>query len=371
MLTSDYEKALEECYETIVFPENWSAALDRLARSVGATGAMFYPKDVNENATLVPSSRVYGELLEDYVEGGWFDNHYRAVRGWPLFEKGGRNVILEHDLATDDERKRLPHYNELYLKWGFPAFAAVGFMVDGDPWCVPLIRTERHGGFFTREEANQLALLPPHLSRMMKLATHFERSRNSSSLETFDQSGKAAMLLDRYGRISTMNSHAERLLRANLEYIRVRSGRLHACRHQDDRHLQTLIASSTDWRISPADITNVMNVYIPRLGKSPIGIEAISPPGVIRAISSIGHAILLLSDLDQRERPDHHKFVQALALTPSEALMCACLLEGSSIKQAADRLQITQGTARQYVKSAMQKTGVHRQSELLLLLARL
>ncbi|UUP19265.1 helix-turn-helix transcriptional regulator [Nitratireductor thuwali] len=58
-------------------------------------------------------------------------------------------------------------------------------------------------------------------------------------------------------------------------------------------------------------------------------------------------------------------------LTRAEAALAQHLLEGASLKEAAERLKITQGTARQRLKVIFNKTDTHRQSELIALLQRL
>ena len=129
--------AIDACYDAVVDPETWPDALHALARSLNAACAMFYPETFT--GPLSPASRDYGDFLDAYMRGGWYLNHYRADRGWPLL-KSGKAVLFEHDLASDAERRRLRHYNELYLKWDYPGFAAVGFRLDGEYWAVPLLR---------------------------------------------------------------------------------------------------------------------------------------------------------------------------------------------------------------------------------------
>ena len=126
MRAEEVGRALDACYDAVSSPELWQSALHDLASSLGATCAMFYPKDVADGATQVPSSTHYADLLEDYVAGQWYENHYRADRGWPLLELNPVTVVLEHDLSTEEERRRLATYNEFYLKWGYPGFAAIG-----------------------------------------------------------------------------------------------------------------------------------------------------------------------------------------------------------------------------------------------------
>jgi DNA-binding CsgD family transcriptional regulator len=58
-------------------------------------------------------------------------------------------------------------------------------------------------------------------------------------------------------------------------------------------------------------------------------------------------------------------------LTPSETRLAALLARGLSIETAAMELRIARQTARNQLKSVFAKTGVHRQSELVSLIAQL
>jgi hypothetical protein len=92
--------AIDACYDAVFEPTRWPDALHVLARSLNSVCAMFYPENPSGRLLSVPFSRDYGDFLDDYVKGGWYANHYRAERGWPLL-KSGQPVIIEHDLATE------------------------------------------------------------------------------------------------------------------------------------------------------------------------------------------------------------------------------------------------------------------------------
>ncbi len=51
-------------------------------------------------------------------------------------------------------------------------------------------------------------------------------------------------------------------------------------------------------------------------------------------------------------------------LSPRQTKLTALLLAGSSLKEAANVLGITEGSARQYLKGIFRKTGARRQADL-------
>lgn len=60
----------------------------------------------------------------------------------------------------------------------------------------------------------------------------------------------------------------------------------------------------------------------------------------------------------------------SLGLTAAESRLAVRLLTGESLRSAAAALGITYESARSQLKSIFQKTGTHRQGELIALLAR-
>ena len=62
----------------------------------------------------------------------------------------GLKVVLEHDLVSDDERRRLPICQELLREHDLPWFAAVAFQVDGRDWRLSLPRHAEQGAFSAR-----------------------------------------------------------------------------------------------------------------------------------------------------------------------------------------------------------------------------
>jgi DNA-binding CsgD family transcriptional regulator len=61
----------------------------------------------------------------------------------------------------------------------------------------------------------------------------------------------------------------------------------------------------------------------------------------------------------------------AFGLTGAEAKLAAQLASGDALERAAERLGIAKTTARNQLRAIFSKTGVHRQAELVALLATL
>ena len=72
-------------------------------------------------------------------------------------------------------------------------------------------------------------------------------------------------------------------------------------------------------------------------------------------------------DLDKAERG---LLERSLKLSPAQARLAALLYDGVSIRDAAEQLGITEGSARQYLRRIFAKTGTNRQVDLIRKIAR-
>jgi DNA-binding CsgD family transcriptional regulator len=83
-----------------------------------------------------------------------------------------------------------------------------------------------------------------------------------------------------------------------------------------------------------------------------------------RQANGAAKAVIFISDPDQGLRASRLRLLQLFELTPAEANLVALLAAGHDLSEAADVLRITKESARTYLKHAFEKTGTHRQAEL-------
>jgi DNA-binding CsgD family transcriptional regulator len=367
MREADIERATDACYEAVTAPEAWPDALQQFAWSVDASCAMLYPKDVGKAAVSVPASRDYQPFLEEYVAKNWFDNHYRADRGWPLMAR--RGVVIEHDLATDEERRKIPVYNDLYLRWGYPGFAAIGFSVGANRWCVPFLRSTRQG-FFSREEAERIAGFRQHMRRWVSLSERFEIARLTAGIEALEKVGCAAMLVGPTGHVDAMNAKAESLLGKVPQSLLVKGGHLHAADQASDHRLRTLITAALAPEAGTSRGEDVRPILVEQPERRPLVVEAVSVSGIVSAISTKARTILLVTDLGEKRSPRVERLCATFGFTAAEARLAAALTAGENLRAAAQANSIAYETARVRLKSIFEKTGVQRQAELVGMLTR-
>lgn len=364
------ERALDACYEAVASPQAWRQALDEMSVAMGAAAIMFYPKDLSADSAPVPCSQAYDDFLPDFIAGGWYDGHYRSERGWPLLRRADTTVIIEHQLATDEERRSLPHYNELYLPKGYPGFAAIGFNVGNEQWAMCVLR-DHSQGFFTLEESERMVPLAGHFSRMVRLAEKFESSCISTSLAALDKMERAAAVLGKDGRICAMNPACEALLTRSSASLTVRGGKFVAAHPEANRDLQRLVHALTAAGHGDRRDAHAMTVAVARQDRPPVLLEGLSIAVLGLEHTVHAHSVLIFYDPDLVPAQSADKIRATFHLTPAEADFATLLAAGQGLGEIADAQSITKETARQRLKSIFSKTDTHRQGELVSLLGRL
>lgn len=369
------QAALDACYDAVITPTAWASALQNLASTVDAAAMMFYPLELRMDASdprnpdhvlsQAPMATGYQELIDEYERGAWYLDHYRAQRGLPLM-KAGQHVVIEHQLATDEERRRSRHYNELYLRFGFAGYAMVNIPMVDQAWCVPMVRSTAQG-HFSAEDAGHLRRLIPHFRRLISLSGKLSVERGLAASAGLEVIRFPAALIDWHGGVRSINAPLHKLLGQGIDLVR---GHLSAADSASDKALRNLIRNALSVERSAIGASRATAV-LARPFRRPLLVEALPLSGLFHEIFSHSLVLLLVTDLDGRPTLPDGRLKEVFGLTFAEARLASHLLGGTDLKEAADTLGITYETARSQLRSIFSKTGTTRQVDLVLLLNRL
>jgi DNA-binding CsgD family transcriptional regulator len=122
--------------------------------------------------------------------------------------------------------------------------------------------------------------------------------------------------------------------------------------------------------LDPSLWPEVMQEIARRRDIDPVLIEVIPLDGAAKEPFLNANSLLILTDLSGRHVPAGEALQKAFALTPAETRLAVRLGAGDSLEQAAERLSITRETSRNQLKRIFSKLGVHRQAELIAILAK-
>ena len=326
---------------------------------IGVAGAALFP--IRGRLPLMPHSERLAEGFDIYIRDGWIDRdeRYRAVPA--ALRKG---VATEFDFTTPEEIERSPYYQEFLAPLGFRWFSAVLIGEMENQWSLSFQRTIKQGPF-PKDDLDELARLLPRLNSVVALARALGFAAVSGALEAFELSGTAVVQIDSAGRVICLNIAAEALIGRGIAVIK---GRLVAEQRDATEALERTL-STLLWR--GGDTSLMPPVPLPRAGRKPLlayplGLTSVSDNPFARC-----RALLVVIDPEQKRRSAEALLASLFRLTPAESRLAVRLANGETIQVSSEVLGITKSTARNQLKAVFAKTRVHRQAELVSLVATL
>ena len=223
---------------------------------------------------------------------------------------------------------------------------------------------------FSEEDKDLCSILLPHLRRAVELHARLDAIDSERRLfaATVDRMLVGTVILDAQGEVFKTNTVAEEIL-AEEDGLKLSRGGLVAAYGEEDRELQRLIRlalagiSSTQQAVGQA-----MSVTRPS-GKSKIGVAIRTNPMNEWTEGQRWPAVsVFLRDPDRRSQGSIEVLRKLFGFTPAEALLSLQLVEGLTLDEAADQLNIKKNTARAHLRSIFSKTNVTRQTSLVSLL---
>jgi DNA-binding CsgD family transcriptional regulator len=355
----NFGPAEQEFAEAGLDPTRWVKALTSVAAATGSFGAVMLPL-AGDALPNVPYTENVSEVMETYFRDGWHlqDERMRTVP--TLMQRG---VADDFDGHSADEIARHPYYQEFLAPHRLRWYAGIKIACGDDLWAVALQRTIDQGPF-SAEEKDELARISSRLSTGAAIARALSASAATGALEAFEMSGTAVVLLNRHGHVLKANAPAERLLVGDVQIVK---GQLTA---KDTRATTALNRAIHELLWRPSGGLSAP-VALPRASQRPLlAYPARLTDSTANALADC-QAIVILIDPDARSPTPETNLRTVFRLTEAEARLATQLALGESLEHVADQFGIAKETARSQLKSIFTKTGVHRQAELVAVLAKL
>lgn len=339
----------------------WTRLLDRLREVLGANYVTLILRapQAGQPLQVVFSGKAQPTLAASfYTDWGAIDPFVNLPRN--------RMVTLE-DLVDDDEWLAGSYYREFHAPLDVRYHMAADIGMGSEPAC--RLRVSRpHGSerFGARERAI-CNLLLPHLATAVQLRASFD----IAEVERFfyagmlDRLSVGAVFLDRDGRILKTNAAASELL-AQRDGLSIVNGGLSAAYPGENHELRRLIEQvvSPGGKVRPGVVAG-MSVSRSS-GRPSLGVAVrAAPPTEWSEPSSRPAALVIIRDPEARVVASNEQLKRLYGLTPAEANLALHLMEGCTVDEAAQRLNVSRNTARCQIRAIFAKTGVTRQTELL------
>lgn len=355
--------------------EHWPLFLDALAEATKCEGTVVWLHDPADNsarlrdagASFVSNVRFAPEFLRSYVE------HYThtnvLLEGLDALDEGA--VMNSSSVIRRAELQETEYYNDWLRPQGV-GYCAGGPVLkrNGTVAMLSLSRLERRGPF-TDAHLRLIQLLMPHLRRACLLHQRLTRLRaeRSGALAALDLLPNAVWLLDPDGCLLFANRAGRELDRCRDGLWIGRDGRPTAVDSRERSALQHLITATIAAGQGRGGASEgAMCVRRPGL---PEPLHVMLYPLRGDALLSGSSVAMFIFDPARTPLPHAELLRTFYGLTPAEARLACALAQGASVEDYSAMRQLSVNTIRTHLKHALEKTGVHRQSQLVALVAKL
>jgi DNA-binding CsgD family transcriptional regulator len=345
----------------------WLRVLEKLEQTLEAPWAYLYVHDYSSNQVEIRAASGFADARINAYEQYYAAKNPALIHGARHLTAG--NVCLTQMLCPKDVFQR----SELHNDWAAPQGI-------GDGLAATVLRTPTQVGLFgvlrrigappcLEADVWLVRRLMPHLQRAVRVHTAITelRDRESANRRALDQSPRAIILLDRRGRILSMNRAVDALLRKADGLFLGQSG-LETSRRQETAMLASLIREALVGSLRISADAMMVSRTVPNRALELSVLPLASSPGVLHESSAA--CMLLITNPDDKSEANDLLLQRLYGLTAAEAKVAVRLAQGLDPKAIAESLGHGVGTTRSHLKRVMEKTGARRQADLVRLILR-
>ena len=352
-------------YEAVLDNDLWPSVLIKLADAAGAAHVVMPSVDWRAKIFATIAPRDDPDLVASYKE-------YWAFRD-PVFVRAtsrpeGEIYTLD-SLMPREEFFATAVFNEWWRRAQYSLATAGTNLVAEDQFSALVCISNAPGkDFLTDEQLGLFEAVTRHLGRAVRINRQLWKLElaNLAATEQFEMLPEGAILADASGRVVLANAVAKAMLDAR-DGIFLCDGRLAVTGSPDA--LQKLVASCARRSVGIGGPGGELKV--PRdLPQSPLQVTVAPLRSDTRLpdVPWIGFgspvAIVTVTDRDLDRRRRQMNLRRRFDLTSTEAALAAEILRGDGRKAAARRCGISDATAKTHLANIFEKTGTHRQAEL-------
>jgi DNA-binding CsgD family transcriptional regulator len=362
-------------YEAVLDNDLWPSVLIKLADAVGAAHVVMPSVDWRANIFATIAPRDDPDLVASYKEYWAFRDPLlrRATFRDPLLSRSAFRPVGEvytlDGLMPREEFAATPVFNEWWRPAQYSLATAGTSLVAEDQFSALVCVSNAPGKDSLADEQLRLfKAVARHLGRAVRINRRLWKLElaNLAATKRIEMLPEGAMLADASGRVVLANAVAKAMLDAR-DGIFLYDGCLAVAGNPDA--LQKLVASCAQRSVGIGGPGGELEV--PRdLPRSPLHVTVAPLRSDTRLpdVPWIGFgspvAIVTVADRDLDRRRQQTNLRRRFDLTSMEAALAAEILRGDGRKAAARRCGISDATAKTHLANIFEKTGTHRQAEL-------
>jgi DNA-binding CsgD family transcriptional regulator len=356
---------VDQLYDAIADLDKWPTFLEGATSLFAARGAQIGHFDL-------VNSRLSFSIVHGYDWSAAHMQRYESLMSedprLPYFNANPFKPVHCRMSLTDEQLHASRVYKEVLSVGGVEYSLGVNLVEDNRTLTYFLVLRDRMQPAFADRDCELMAVLIPHLSRALKLQRDLgliEFGR-SAAFDTLDSMALGIIIIDSDARLKFCNKAAREITDAN-DGLRLVAQRLVIDGAGGDGiqlRARRLIRSALSDAPAPGE---AFQVERPSGGEAyQVLVSALWGNQLRFGWSMLNEplAIVYVRDPDRPEENRAETLQRLYGLTPSQARLAELLANGCSLMDAARRLDIAPVSARQYLKLIFQKTGTHRQAEL-------
>jgi DNA-binding CsgD family transcriptional regulator len=343
----------------------WEAFLGRIAQISHADSAALVMVHVGRELHTISAS-----WKMDPQASLLYQQHYGSLDIWAMRgrSKPAGHVCTSESLVKPQELSGTEIYNDFMVPYGVK-HGMFGLIENNTSrWASLSLYRDSSSTEFRAPDLETIDILIPHIQRAFKLHFQFSQLKErSEGIETaLNMLVMSVIFLDSKGEVLIMNKAAEELL-GRKDGLLFAKGVVSAAVLAESSRLRTLMHEAVQTG-SARGLSAGGTMLISRATARPLSITVAPLHQFSPSLSQRPAAVLFISDPDRNVELPADLLGRCYGLTPAESRLAMLLLEGRSLKEAADSCGVTHNTAKAQLKSVFLKTDVNRQGELIRLL---
>jgi DNA-binding CsgD family transcriptional regulator len=358
-------KLIGSVYDAAADANLWDPFLGELAKASRADSAALVMHNLGREVYTISA----GWQIEPDARR-LYQQHYGSIDVWAMRgrSKSAGYVCTSESLCTKQELVTTEIYNDFMVRYrvAHGMFALVEN--NASRWASVSLYRGARSDEFRASDLGTLDFLIPHIQRAFKVHFQFAelKARNEGIETALNMLTTGLIFLGATGEVVLMNSRAEWVLNLK-DGLLLTTGKLTAAVYAESVRFQAMIRAAAQTG-SGKGFSAGGTILISRKKGRPLSITAAPLREFSPGLSQRPAAVLFVSDPDQNVELPVDLLRRCYRLTPAETRLAVVLLEGHSLKEAADSGRVTHNTAKSQLKSIFLKTDVKRQSELIRLL---
>ena len=370
---SRFEDIVDKIYAAVDERSLWNDVASDIAQTAGAVSCSL---QLRSGA----AARIMGAAGYREFDAKLYEQQYarQDIRAQVLMTLPADEVHLLHHYMPQEGFVRSTYYNEFFRRITEGFWSAASWITLDRGAGVGLgigIHRSRNADPEDAAQIEILDSLSPHLRRAGRLHMKLNdvKLRVSQLSDALDHIRQPAILATAEGRLVLANEAAGRLFDPSRVLSIDSNGKIVTCSAKATRRLWEAIeaaarpAEQVDAR-QPADIIVNSDDQTPLISLNVLPLQRKDPAA---RPDLDGGSIMILAQAFEPALVSVDTLRSAFGLSPAEARLVRLLATGASLRQASEIIGVSYSTVMSQIKSCFQKTGTHRQAELVALAVRL